>query len=124
VIPIGVGEVNGVHEYSIARALMRRVQQEAEARGACGVRRVGVRVGELAGVDPGLLRTAYEHVRACTVCADAPLEIAWVAVEWRCVPCGISVSPAGPLRCPGCGGPATLGSGDELVLERIEMEVA
>jgi hydrogenase nickel insertion protein HypA len=103
---------------------MDRVEREAQARHARAVRAVVVRIGELSGVDEGLLRTAYENLRAHTACERAAIEIAVVPVEWGCRACGGGVPREGPLRCPACGGAAVLRAGDELLLERIEMEVA
>lgn len=113
-----------MHEYSIARALIDRVEEEARARGAVGVGRVIVRIGELAGIEVGLLRTAYLLVREQTACATAPLDVVEVRAVWACRDCGGAIANGGPLRCARCGGAAALGQGDEIVLERIELEVA
>ena len=43
--------------------------------GARSVRRVRVRIGEFAGVDPALFQTAYEACRVDTMCAEAVLQI-------------------------------------------------
>lgn len=112
-----------MHEYSIVQALVDRVEREAAAHQATAVERVVVRIGELAGVDVDLLTTAYLLYRDGTVCARAPIEIATVHAEWTCRTCGVSVAHGGPLRCHRCGRPAALKQGDEILLERIEMEV-
>jgi Zn finger protein HypA/HybF involved in hydrogenase expression len=33
------------------------------------------------------------------------------------------VPAGGPLRCPACGAPARLVSGDDILLERLDLEV-
>ena len=86
-------------------------------------RRLSVRVGELGGVNPELLRAAYELARVGTVCAGAPLDIAAVPARWACDACGRTVPGDGPRRCHACGAPARLVAGDDLVLEQIELEV-
>jgi hydrogenase nickel incorporation protein HypA/HybF len=113
-----------VHEYSIVAALLNQVATQAAARGAKRVARVWVRIGELSGVEPDLLRTAYETFRARTVCDDAPLEIDAAPAVWACRRCGRSPGRGEALRCDACGIPASLVSGDEIILSRIEMEVA
>ena len=113
-----------MHEYSIVQALMQRVELEAAARHAIAVQRVIVRIGELSGVETELLHTAYMTFRERTICKDAALDIAAVPARWLCRECGEPVERPGPLRCQTCGGPAELTQGDEIVLERIEMEVA
>jgi Zn finger protein HypA/HybF involved in hydrogenase expression len=47
-----------------------------------------------------------------------------VPVEWACQACGRRIERGRPLRCPECLAPATLIAGDEIILDRIEMEVA
>ncbi|MCB9563958.1 MAG: hydrogenase maturation nickel metallochaperone HypA [Kofleriaceae bacterium] len=111
-----------MHEYSIVAALVDRVAREAGPRHA-HVQRLAVTIGELAGVDVPLLQTAYDTFRAGTVCADAELTIRQVAAEWRCPGCDTALARGAPLRCATCGRPARLTAGDEIILERIEMEV-
>ena len=112
-----------MHEYAIVQALITRVEQEARSRGAQAVHRVRVGLGELAGVDPTLLSTAYETFRPRTICANAELTLRQVAAAWSCPECGIAIPAGAPLRCPDCAGPARLVQGDELVLESLELEV-
>jgi Zn finger protein HypA/HybF involved in hydrogenase expression len=53
----------GMHEYSIVQALYDSVVAQAAARGARAVHGVHVRIGELSGVDAGLLDTAWRTFR-------------------------------------------------------------
>jgi hydrogenase nickel incorporation protein HypA/HybF len=112
-----------VHEYSIVGELISRAETEALAHGATSVRRLQVRIGELAGVESELLASAYAVFREKTICRDAELEIHPVPARWVCPECGCSISRGGVLRCPHCRVPARLESGDEIILDRIEMEV-
>ena len=113
-----------MHEYSIVSALLERVDAEAKARHATAVHRLRVKVGELSGVETELLASAYELFRERTVCAAAELEIVPVAARWRCIECSGEIARGAILRCPRCDRPARLAEGEEIVLERIEMEVA
>ena len=110
-----------MHEYSIVQALIERVEQEATARGARRVVRLWVRLGELSGVEPALLATAYDTFRERTVCEGAPMELGRVPASWVCRRCDRPLR--GSLRCESCNAPATLVAGDEIVLDRIEMEM-
>jgi hydrogenase nickel incorporation protein HypA/HybF len=112
-----------MHEYSLTQALIERVEREALARAAVAVHRLRVRIGPLSGVEPELLATAYGHLRAGTLCADAELELVGEDVVWRCEACGVSLAAGFDLCCAHCGLPARLAGGDALVLERIELEV-
>lgn len=113
-----------MHEYSIVRALLDRVEQEARAHGADAVVRIHVAIGELAGVEAPLLASAFELARAGTRAAGAELELRAVAPRWICRSCALEIPPGGALRCATCDAPARLVAGDELILERLEMEVA
>lgn len=112
-----------MHEYSIVSALLERVQDEAKARRARGVTRVRVRIGEIAGVEVELLRTAFSLVRERTLCDRAELDIEIVPVQWACRRCESAPEPGARLICATCGEPVRLVSGDEIVLDRIELEV-
>lgn len=113
-----------MHEYSIVQALIDRASEEARKRGAVAVKGLSVRLGALAGVEPDLLKVAYEAFRERTLCADASLDIRRVEALWRCPACGRSFPTGAPLACPDCRVPARLAQGDEIFLDRIEMEVA
>ncbi len=113
-----------MHEYSIVGELISRVEVEARTHGATSVRRLQVRIGELAGVETELLASAYAVFREKTICRDAELEIHPVPARWVCPQCGSSISRGEVLRCSLCRVPARLEGGDEIILDRIEMEVA
>jgi hydrogenase nickel incorporation protein HypA/HybF len=112
-----------VHEWSIVESLLARAADEARARPRAKVMKLHVKIGELSGVERDLLSAAFETFRARTPCAEATLEIEPVAAAWRCRSCGREIEPGRRLRCDACGSPARLVQGDEIVLERIEMEV-
>jgi hydrogenase nickel incorporation protein HypA/HybF len=112
-----------MHEYSIASELLERVEVEVRRHERAEVLGIRVRVGEVSGVDLELLRSAWSLAREGTPCARAELELAAEPVRWSCPSCACAIEPGAALRCPRCGVPARLASGDALVLERIEMEV-
>jgi len=112
-----------MHEYSIVQALVDRVDAEVRARRATAVHCLSVRIGELSGVEVDLLTTAYETFRARTVCEDAALQVQRVPARWECPSCGRSIGRGEWLTCPLCVVPARLTQGDEIMLDRIEMEV-
>jgi hydrogenase nickel incorporation protein HypA/HybF len=112
-----------MHEYSIVQALVERVGVEAQAQGATAVHRLSVRIGELSGVDPGLLVTAYDTFRERTICAGAQLDLQVVPARWECPECRQIIRRGEVLTCPACELPARLSEGDEIMLDRIELEV-
>lgn len=112
-----------MHEYSIVEALLARVDAEAQARRATAVHRLTVRIGELSGVEIDLLTTAFATFRERTICANADLDVLAVAAMWACPRCDRPIERGSALQCPHCGVPARLAQGDEILLDRIEMEV-
>lgn len=112
-----------MHEYSIVSALLARVEAEARAHGAETVHRIRVQIGELSGVETELLESAYELARERTMCERAELEIVPIEARWACSSCKSSIPRGAVLRCPDCDLPAALAAGDEILLERVEMEV-
>ncbi|HEX6098704.1 MAG TPA: hydrogenase maturation nickel metallochaperone HypA [Thermoanaerobaculia bacterium] len=112
-----------MHEYSIVQSLVDSVAAAVGSRDA-SVQRVDVAIGELAGVDCVLLTTAFEVFRGGTLCESATLTIDRVPARWECPRCRGEVARGGFLRCELCNAPARLAAGDEIVLQRIELEVA
>ncbi len=111
-----------MHEYSLVSAMVDRVLHEARERSAVAVHRLAVRIGSLSGVEPELFASAFTLVRQGLL-ADATLDIRRSEAEWACPGCGAAIDAGGPLRCAGCELPARLVTGDEILLEQIEMEV-
>lgn len=113
-----------MHEYSIVQALLDKVEAEAAARHATSIHAIRVRIGELSGVENDLLRSAYTLFRERTPCEHAELVIEPVPALWSCPGCNQAIERGRILRCPDCDRPARLVEGDEIFLDRIEMEVA
>lgn len=114
-----------MHEIELVRSLLSKAEAEVDAHGASAVRGVFLRVGSMSGVDVELLLAAYRRCRPSTFCEGADLTVEVVQAHWVCPVCGDLGGPAGShLACPVCGDPLRLTAGDELVLERLELEVA
>jgi hydrogenase nickel incorporation protein HypA/HybF len=112
-----------MHEYSIVASLVDRVQREVSRHPGAVAKKLHVAIGELSGVEVGLLRTAYDTFRPRTVCEHAVLDVASVPAEWRCSRCARPIAEGALLQCPDDHAPARLVAGDDIILERIEMEV-
>ena len=112
-----------MHEYSLMLAVLERVEEESKAHQAIAVHRVRLRIGDVSGVEADLLESAFEIVKAGTVCERAALEIERVPARWECSACGQPVGGGERLQCAACGAPARLASGGEILLGRIELEV-
>lgn len=113
-----------MHEYHLVEAMMRKVEREAEARHALAVNRVEVRLGRLSDVEEGVFATAFEALRAGTICRNAELVVRREESAWRCAACGHVLPPEGALTCPKCESPVHHLADGELVVERIDMKLA
>jgi hydrogenase nickel incorporation protein HypA/HybF len=112
-----------MHELSVCQAIIGEVQTLAAARGAEIVSDIHLRIGPLSGVESPLLRNAFPFASAGTVAANAELHISDMPVRVRCRLCAVeSETPPNRLLCGSCSSWQTeLLSGDELLLERVEM---
>jgi len=113
-----------MHEYSIVQSLVDSVEAVARPHEAASVHHLYVQIGELAGVDCDLLQTAYDTFRFGTICAEAPMTIERISARWECPRCHAAFAPGAVLRCSTCSEPARLAAGDEILLRRVELEVA
>ena len=111
-----------MHEYSLVRAMVDRVEQEARARNAIAISRLAVRIGAMSGVEPELFASAFTLCRE-GILAEAELQIRRSEAAWACPKCTVAIPAGAVLRCRACDAPAKLVSGDEILLEQIEMEV-
>lgn len=115
-----------MHELSVCLALLEQVASIAAQKQSQRVARIELRVGPLSGVESELLRNAWPLASAGTIAVDAELVIEEAAVVVRCSACN-SDTPARPNRlvCGQCGDFRTsLVSGDEMILQRVELELA
>ena len=114
-----------MHELSVCQALLAQVTEIAIDRGASAVAQINVEVGPLSGVDPVLLASAFEVVRAGSCAAKATLSITTMVVTISCLSCGAeSQTRPNRLLCDICGGYRTrVVGGDELRLRRVELRM-
>ncbi len=113
-----------MHETSLINALLDQVEGHARKHQAKAVGAIHIGLGELSGVEPELFSLAWETMRqASPLCAETPLHLRRVPARWECRLCKAPIAKGEVLTCPNCQVPAKLVEGDELILERIELEV-
>ena len=113
-----------MHEVGIANSILEAARSEmALHTGAC-LRRVTVRIGELAGVDPEALQFCFDALTRDTEFAELKLEIEVCPRRHLCPACGAEFVVADyDFRCNRCGEEKTrFMSGDQLELVSLEME--
>ena len=113
-----------MHELSICQALIEQVIQIAEEHNAVRVTDIYLTIGPLSGVEPHLLEQAYPFAAADTVAEKARLTIDKSPVKVYCERCGKeTIVAANKLLCGACGTWQTeLIGGDEMILQRVELE--
>ncbi len=114
-----------MHELAVCQALIAEVESVAQSRNGAAVTDVHVGVGPLSGVEADLLQDAFPMAAAGTVASSALLHVRRTKVRVRCGECGEeSEVKVSRLVCGKCQDwRTTLTGGDELLLERVEMNV-
>jgi hydrogenase nickel incorporation protein HypA/HybF len=113
-----------MHELGIATSILECVQQEAERHPGARISKVGVKIGELAGVDVDALTFGFECMVKDTEWEGLVLAVELVPRVQRCMKCQhefrmVDYDP----RCPLCGEFATnCISGEELDIAYMEVD--
>jgi hydrogenase nickel incorporation protein HypA/HybF len=113
-----------LHELSIATAILERVELETAKHPGAKATKVGVRIGELAGIDADALSFGFECLVKDTEKAPLELEIELVPRVQRCPKCKHEFRVEGfDTACPSCNHLITENiSGQELDIAFIEVE--
>jgi hydrogenase nickel incorporation protein HypA/HybF len=109
---------------SIALSLVDVIRAELAPRGNPRLARVGLRIGEMAGVQADALRFSFEIIVKDTELEQAELDIEHVPLTYRCAACAREFPvDRYEMNCPACGsGDTTAVAGEELHLSYLEVE--
>ncbi len=113
-----------MHELSIAQEILEIVRQNLPAHPVQPLRKVTVRIGEMAGVVPDSLEFCFEAITNKTVFEGARLAIERVPVVLHCTACGADSALENlAFFCPSCGSTGVeMLSGNELQVVDIEVD--
>lgn len=113
-----------MHETSIAQNIVDIVNATMENHPGNRVKGINLRIGPMAGVDPGSLEFAFQIVAKDTVCQDAVLSIETTVIQAECLDCHQSFAPeAFEYACPACqSARLRLVAGNELNIVDLEVE--
>lgn len=113
-----------MHELSIAAAILELVEKEAALRESARFVTVGVRLGELSGVDADSLSFAWEAIVKDTSRENLRLKIDLIPWVNRCEQCAHEFRVLEyQTQCPACRELRTrLLSGNELDIAYIEVD--
>ena len=113
-----------MHELGIASSILECVQREALRHGGVRITKVGVKIGELAGVDIDALQFGFECIVKETEWDGLVLEVESIPRMQRCPKCAheFRMTDFDP-QCPQCGEFATqCVSGEELDIAYMEVD--
>ncbi|KLE04196.1 hydrogenase/urease nickel incorporation protein HypA [Aliarcobacter butzleri] len=113
-----------MHEYSIVQSLLESCEEHAKSNDAKKVTKVVVKIGILSGVEPELLKTAFDTFKEQTVCHDAQFLINHQKIEILCQDCNTkSTLEKHEFSCPKCQSTnLTVTDGEDMYLMSLEME--
>ncbi len=113
-----------MHEYSIVQALLEQCEAQARAHDAEKITKVELKIGVLTGVEPHLLKTAFNTFKEKTICEEAELILRMQPVVIYCSECEAEFTLAEhDYTCPHCrGNLIRILEGEEMLLMRLEME--
>lgn len=113
-----------MHELSIAKSLLESVRAEIAQRPGARLHKVGLRVGELCGVNADALSFSFEVLVKGTDLEAVELEIESCPRRQRCPQCSNVFKVENyDLACPNCGTSRTeCVGGQELEFSYLELE--
>lgn len=113
-----------MHEVALAQGIVELIEAEALAQHFTRVKRIHLKIGALASVEPDALVFGFDSVSLGTVAEGAQLQIARPAGAAVCIGCGGTASLAQRGDpCPACGSyQRMVTDGEELKVTELEVE--
>ena len=113
-----------MHEVSLVQSLLNQVERLREAHGGTTVTRIEVEIGPLSGVEPVLVREAFDLLVADSDWPAAELVIDEVPLSARCKQCDATFNiESFRFECPQCGSRAVnVTRGDQFRLLNVTLE--
>ncbi len=114
-----------MHEYSIVQSLLDIIEENAKKHNAKVVKKVVVKIGVMSGVEPHLLKIAFDTFKENTICAQAKLEMIIQPIVAECRSCrekNIYKNEQIFFECLQCGGiDLEILEGEDMLLLSLEM---
>ena len=113
-----------MHEYSIVQALLNQCEEQAAKHNTDKIVKVVTKIGVLSGIEPDLMRTAFDTFKEGTVCEEADFIMNIQKVVIKCSECHKeAVLEKHEYLCPYCkSGSVTVVDGNDMYLMSLEME--
>ncbi|EQB40455.1 hydrogenase nickel incorporation protein HypA [Sulfurimonas hongkongensis] len=113
-----------MHEYSIVQSLLDSCEENAIKNNAKKVIKVVIKIGVMSGVEPELLRSAFEIFKEKTLCEEAEFVINIQQIIVKCNNClKESVLVGIEYFCPTCNSvDLDILDGEDMYLMQLELE--
>lgn len=113
-----------MHEMGIANSIMDAVRAEIARHPGAQAREVGVKIGELAAIDPAALQFCFQALVQETDLAEVRLQIETCQRRHRCLDCAAEFTVTDyDFQCAHCGSlHSECISGDELQMAYLEID--
>jgi len=113
-----------MHEYSIVQSLLDSCDENAQANNATKVMKVVIKIGVMSGVEPDLLKTAFDTFKEKTICEKAEFIINIQPVIIKCNGCQEESTIEGnEYHCPKCKSvDLSVLDGEDMYLMQLELE--
>ena len=112
-----------MHEAAVAESILNIALKIAEENDAKKIREVGLKIGEMAGIEVEALTLSFDVLKTGTVAENAALKIKKIPIRAKCNKCGkIFIVERYNFFCPECDGILILESGRELLVEFVDFD--
>lgn len=113
-----------MHEYSIVQSLLDSCEENAMANSASKVTKVTVKIGVMSGVEPELLKTAFDTFKEKTMCEDAEFILNIQPIVIKCHHCSKETTLQKlEYCCPECQSiELDVIDGEDMYLMQLELE--
>ena len=112
-----------MHEATLAENILNIALEAARQHHAAKIFKVGLTLGEMAGVEVEALRLSFDVLKKNSSAANAELVINRVPIQAKCDKCGkIFRLERYNFFCPDCDGILILQSGRELLVDFVDCE--
>ena len=113
-----------MHEYSIVQSLIESCEEHAKENNALKVTKVVVKIGVMSGVEPHLLREAFELFKEGTICDGCEFVMNIQKVKIECNNCNTtSELQKNEYLCPECKSEnIKIIDGEDMFLMQLELE--
>jgi len=112
-----------MHEYSIVQSLLESCEEHAISNGAKKVTKVVVKIGTMSGVEPHLLKDAFDMFKEDTICDNCEFVMNIQKVKIDCNSChNTNELEHNEYLCPKCkSNDIKIIDGESMLLMQLEL---